>query len=216
MGSASPPFSVDGNNERVEGLERKLPTATSPGLAGGVLQMFNHGITTAAVFLTASCLIARRGTARLDRGSSALARQYPKLSAFMIFFLAAGAGVPGLNNFVGETLALTATVARQPVIAAVGVLGIVLGAWYSFRLIQTLLLGREELNRHHHTPSVTSADASGCEKLAFTYLAMICLVIGIYPQLAINVISNDARQIVAVCEIAQSSRTGHNPTEQNP
>ena len=57
---------------------------------------------------------------------------------------------------------------------------------------------------------------NGREQIALACLATVCLVIGVYPQLAINVIGNDARQIVKVSDIAQSSRIAHHPIEQNP
>ncbi len=176
------------------------------GISGGLLQMFNHGITTAAAFLAASCIISRRGTSELNHGSRGLATLYPKLSAFMIFFLVAGAGAPGLNNFVGETLTLTAMIARQPLVAALGALGIVLGAWYSFRLIQNLLFGEEVLDRHNESArSKSKGDIGVFEKGVFGFFSVLCLVIGIYPQAAINVIARDARQLGQVSSVAERS-----------
>jgi len=186
------------------------------GINGGVLQMFNHGITTAAVFLAASCLIARRGTAQLNSGSRGLSSRYPKLCAFMIFFLVAGAGAPGLNNFVGETLALTAMVAKQPWVAALGVLGIILGAWYSFRLIQNLLLGPDAPDRNHDVAALAQQDIDVREKSVFAFLAVVCLLIGVYPQMAINVIQRDAQQLGTVGSTAENSRLALNSSEQKP
>jgi NADH-quinone oxidoreductase subunit M len=186
------------------------------GISGGILQMFNHGITTAAVFLAASCLIARRGTAKLNLGSHGLASRYPKLCAFMIFFLVAGAGAPGLNNFVGETLTLTAMVAKQPMVAALGVLGIILGAWYSFRLIQTLLLGKDEPDRNHDAAVSTQQDIDAREKSVFVFLAVVCLLVGVYPQLAINVIQRDAQHLGEVGSTAENSRLALLSSEQKP
>jgi NADH-quinone oxidoreductase subunit M len=166
------------------------------GISGGVLQMFNHGITTAAVFLAASCVIARCGTSKLSEKHQGIASRYPKLGFFMIFFLAAGAGVPGLNNFVGETLTLTGMFARQPVIAGLGTLGIVLGAWYAFRLIQTLLFGESDHERSHDVVgSKAIGDIGVREKSVFGGLAVLCLGIGIYPQLALNLFRHDARSL---------------------
>lgn len=186
------------------------------GINGGVLQMFNHGITTAAVFLAASCLIARRGTAQLHSGSRGLSSRYPKLCTFMIFFLVAGAGAPGLNNFVGETLALAAMVAKQPWVAALGVLGIILGAWYSFRLIQNLLLGPDAPDRNHDVAALAQQDIDVREKSVFAFLAVVCLLIGVYPQMAINVIQRDAQQLGTVGSTAENSRLALNSSEQKP
>jgi NADH-quinone oxidoreductase subunit M len=192
-----------------------LFSLNAEGINGGVLQMFNHGITTAAMFLVVSCLIARRGTPKTDLGSLGLASRYPHLAAFMIFFTAAGAGVPGLNNFAGETLTLTAMIAKNPAIAAIGVLGVILGAWYSFRLVQGLLLGQDEPDRKHDVAELAHRDISAPEKSVFACLALICLVIGVYPQLAIDVIKRDANQLGEVVDTAQKSLALHSSEQQS-
>jgi len=187
------------------------------GISGGVLQMFNHGITTAAVFLGASCLIARRGTADLDSGSHGLATRYPKLALIMVFFLAAGAGVPGLNNFVGEMLTLTAMIARQPVIAAIASLGIVLGAWYAFRLVRILLFGEASSDRvQENLMSTHSSDVGVRERCVFGSLAALCLFIGVYPQFAINVFKQDTQQLGQVCQIVEQSGSALPTVERKP
>lgn len=94
---------------------------------------------TAAMFLLAGSLIARRGTSNLIKGAKGLASLYPKLAVLMVFFVIAGAGMPGLNNFVGETMTLTAMMNRNPYLTATAALGIVLGAWSGLRLVESPL-----------------------------------------------------------------------------
>ena len=134
----------------------------------------------------------------------------------MIFFLVAGAGAPGLNNFVGETLTLTGMVATQPWVAALGVLGIILGAWYSFRLIQDLLLGQDAPDRNHDSAVLARLDIDAREKSVFGFLAVVCLLIGIYPQMAIHVIQRDAQHLSEVGSKAENSRLALNSSEQKP
>jgi NADH-quinone oxidoreductase subunit M len=192
-----------------------LFSLSSEGISGAVLQMFNHGITTAAMFLTVSCLVARRGTNKTDLGSLGLANRYPHLAAFMIFFVAAGAGVPGLNNFAGELLTLIAMTATNPAIAAIGVFGVILGAWYSFRLVQNLLFGQDEPDRKQDVAQWAGRDINSCEKAVFASLAVICLVIGVYPQVAIDVIKRDANQLGEVVDTAQKSLALHSPEQKS-
>ncbi len=84
------------------------------GLAGATLQMFNHGLTTAAMFLLMACLVVRRGSTRWDEGSRALPITITRLAFFLVFFVVAGAGTPGLIHFVGELLAMTAMISVYP------------------------------------------------------------------------------------------------------
>ncbi len=68
------------------------------GLAGATLQMFNHGLTTAAMFLLMACLAVRRGSMRWDEGSRGIANNYPRLAFFLVFFVIAGRGHTGTEQ----------------------------------------------------------------------------------------------------------------------
>lgn len=188
------------------------------GIAGATLQMFNHGLTTAAMFLLMACLIARRGTTRWDEGSRGIAGQFPRLAFFLVFFVVAGAGMPGLNNFVGEFLALTAMISVYPVLTAIGILGVVLGAWYAFRLTQNILFGRYEEGRSIDSPGrnalagrtesplqLQTHDLTMDQKAVFGPLALLSLLIGILPMSAIKIFQGDVERIAAVSTIARDS-----------
>ena len=53
------------------------------GLNGGLLQMVNHGLISAALFLLAGAVEQRAGTGRLDR-LGGMARGRPLLATFLI------------------------------------------------------------------------------------------------------------------------------------
>ncbi|MGN6545892.1 MAG: complex I subunit 4 family protein [Aureliella sp.] len=182
------------------------------GIAGATLQMFNHGLTTAAMFLIVGCLIARRGTARWDEGSHGLASQFPRLAFFMVFFVVAGAGMPGLNNFVGELLALTSMIEVHPVLTAIGALGIVFGAWYSFRLTQNVLFGkydagRSDVPKHGEVVQshLTTRDLFPEQRATFAALAILSLAIGILPLGAMSLFRSDVERIAAVSVVADKA-----------
>jgi NADH-quinone oxidoreductase subunit M len=103
---------------------------TSQGLVGGTLQLLNHGLTTAALFLMVGFLYERshkRGLA--DFGD--LASRAPWLAFFFGFSTMASIGLPGLNGFVGEFMALSGALQVLPVLAFAGALGVTLAAAYS-------------------------------------------------------------------------------------
>ena len=196
----------------------------SEGIAGATLQMFNHGLTTAAMFLLMACLVARRGTARWDEGSRGIAGHFPRLAFFLVFFVVAGAGMPGLNNFVGEFLALTAMISVYPVLTAIGSLGILLGAWYAFRLTQHILFGRYDegrridatersplAGRNESAGQLQTQDLTMDQKAVFGPLALLSLLIGIVPMSAINIFQDDVERIAAVSAVARQSL--HDPIE---
>ncbi|MGH2479185.1 MAG: complex I subunit 4 family protein, partial [Ktedonobacteraceae bacterium] len=75
------------------------------GVEGSVLQMVNHGITTAALFLIVGVIETRAGTRDL-RDFGGMALRVPVLAAVLLIACLSSLGLPGLNSFAGEFLAL--------------------------------------------------------------------------------------------------------------
>jgi len=113
-----------------------------PGIEGGILQMVNHGLIIAGLFIVAGYLELRTGSRRLaDYGS--LARRMPWLaSAFMILTLSA-LGLPGLNSFAGEFLAFLGAFQANPVYGVIATAVIIPAAWYMLRFFQGIMNGPE-------------------------------------------------------------------------
>ncbi len=178
------------------------------GICAGVIQMLGHGLTTAAIFLLLSCVMARTGSSDIGSANSGLASRYPKLAASMLFFLLAGAGMPGLCNFVGESLALTAMVSVNPLTSMLGALGIILGAWYTFRIAKDVLFdGTAASVPRDKTLAVVKSDISRREKSTFCLLGLGCLILGLYPQSVVGVIQADAQ---ALSQMATSTKAQAN------
>ena len=110
---------------------------TSQGLAGGTLQLVNHGLTTGALFLMVGFLYERshkRGLA--DFGD--LASRAPYLAFFFGLSTLSSIGLPGLNGFVGEFMALSGALAALPILAFAGVLGVTLAPAYALPPFQAV------------------------------------------------------------------------------
>jgi NADH-quinone oxidoreductase subunit M len=75
------------------------------GMMGGSMQQLNHGVTTGALFLLVGLLYERRHT-RLFREYGGLKAQMPWFAALFLITTLSSVGLPGLNGFVGEFLAL--------------------------------------------------------------------------------------------------------------
>ncbi len=82
-----------------------LTAMTVTGVAGGVLQMVNHGISTGALFLLVGVIYERRHTRLLD-DFGGLAKVMPRYAAVFGIIMLSSVGLPGLNGFVGEFLIL--------------------------------------------------------------------------------------------------------------
>ena len=119
------------------------------GLTGSVLQMVNHGLISATLFLLAGMVERRTTTGELTR-IGGLARGRPALATMLMTTGIIALAVPLSSAFAGEFLILAGVFRRGWGWAAVGAVAIVLAAMYMLRLISAVL--------HRETgPSVTDA-----------------------------------------------------------
>ena len=109
-------------------------------IQGAVYQMLNHGISTGALFLCVGMLYDRRHT-HLISEFGGLANSMPVLAALYLFSCFASAGLPMLNNFVGEFLILAGTFQRHSSWAAWASLGVIFSAVYLLWSYQRVFFG---------------------------------------------------------------------------
>ena len=119
------------------------------GLNGAVLQMVNHGLISATLFLLAGMVERRTTTGELTR-IGGLARGRPALATMLMTTGIIALAVPLSSAFAGEFLILAGVFRRGWGWAAVGAVAIVLAAMYMLRLISAVL--HREIG-----PSVTDA-----------------------------------------------------------
>lgn len=167
------------------------------GITGGVLQMINHGLSTGALFLIVGMIYERYHTRMVD-DLGGLASRLPLLAAAMVFVAMSSIGLPGLNGFVGEMLSLAGMFQRHPYYAAVGALGIVLGAWYLLTMLQVVFFGplKEPAGAAEHPVR----DVSLRELAALVPIAAACLWIGVRPQPLVDMVRPDVEAVAQLYE----------------
>ena len=163
---------------------------TSQGHSGATLYMFNHGFSTAALFLVAGWMASRRGSSTIsDFGG--LQRVTPIMA--WSFFLAgmSSLALPGLSSFVSEFLVLVGTYTRYPVAAIIATFGIVLAALYILIPVQKALHGPT-------TPGNENLpDLNIREKVAIAPVMAIIIALGFYPSPLLNVINPASAHVIA-------------------
>ena len=162
---------------------------TSQGMSGATLYMFNHGFSTAALFLVAGFMISRRKSSTIsDFGG--LQRITPIMA--WSFFIAgmSSLALPGLSSFVSEFLVLVGTYTRYPVAAVIGTLGIVLAALYILIPIQKTLHGPTTEGNEN------LKDLNLREKIAIAPVIAIIVVMGFYPKPVLDFINPTSEKIV--------------------
>jgi NADH-quinone oxidoreductase subunit M len=108
------------------------------GLRGSVLQMVNHGLISAALFLIAGGIERRTSTGELAR-LGGMARGRPILATLLLTIGIIALAVPGSGNFAGEFLILAGVFRQGWGWAVAGLVAVVLAAMYMLRLISAVL-----------------------------------------------------------------------------
>jgi len=163
---------------------------TTQSHSGATLYMFNHGFSTAALFLVAGWMISRRGSSTIsDFGG--LQRVTPIMA--WSFFIAgmSSLALPGLSSFVSEFLVLVGTFTRYPVAAVIATFGIVLAALYILIPVQLSLHGPTAPGNEN------LKDLNLREKIAIAPVMAIIIFLGFYPAPALNVINPAAAHVLS-------------------
>jgi NADH-quinone oxidoreductase subunit M len=178
-----------------------LMSLNTEGMSGAAIQMFNHGIITCAMFLLLGMLEQRRANLTFTMEDLGMAALYPRISVLLIFFTLAGAGLPGLNGFVGELLAMMGMTRVNAAITAIAVLGTVLGAWYGLRIVQRLMFGSDGHSKHK--PLIEGqGDCASLELTTLAFMAIVCVYIGVRPSGPMKMIEPDIARLAKVTEPA--------------
>jgi NADH-quinone oxidoreductase subunit M len=147
----------------------------SYGQSGSTLYMFNHGMSTAALFLIAGYLVKRRGSPLIsDYGG--VEKVAPVLAGTFLLAGLSSLSLPGLAPFVSEFLVLLGAFAYHWWWGVAAVLGIVLAALYILLMVQRTMTGptRPEI--------VGMRDLDVREVVAVAPLLALIVVLGFFPK----------------------------------
>jgi NADH-quinone oxidoreductase subunit M len=108
------------------------------GLDGAVLQMVNHALISATLFLVAGMIERRTSTGELAR-LGGMARGRPALATVVMTIGIIALAVPLSTSFAGEFLILAGVFTQGWAWAAIGAAAIVLAAMYMLRAISGVL-----------------------------------------------------------------------------
>jgi len=154
-------------------------------LQGTVMQMVAHGVSSAAMFALAGGIQHRIHTRDL-REMGGLWTTVPRTGAIATFFLVAALGMPGLGNFVGETMVLFGAFQMDQTLTIFAALGLIIAPVYALKVIQEAFQG--ELNtQHYDTTKMTNLKAH--ELVMMGSMIVVLVVLGVYPQPVIDMVA---------------------------
>lgn len=157
---------------------------TAAGVAGGSLQMINHGLSTGGLFLLVGMLYERTHHRGLtDYGE--LATKAPAFAFFFGLILLSSIGLPGLNGFVGEFLSLAGLAHVSRKFAALGLLGTVFAAAYGLPTYQKIFWAPAGAG----SVSDKVDDLNLRERAVLWSLVGLILWLGVYPKPMLDLMS---------------------------
>jgi NADH-quinone oxidoreductase subunit M len=157
-------------------------------LSGVFLQIFNHGITAAALFYFVGLLEQRRGARGLN-DFGGLMQRTPLLCGWTSVAMFSSLGLPGLNGFVGEFLIFKGSFALAAGYTAVAALGLLITAIVFMRAMQALFSG-PITESSSHLPELRTG-----EKWVIVPITLLMFAIGIYPQFVLNIFNSTVVQM---------------------
>jgi NADH-quinone oxidoreductase subunit M len=145
------------------------------GIEGGILQMFNHGIITGALFLLIGLIYERTHTREIaDYGG--IAASVPVYATIFLVFTMASIGLPSMGAFIGEFLVLVGAFAAFSDWAILAAIGVIFSAVYMLWMFQRVLY--QSLNKRWEN----LADMNLREVIYIFPLLIIVFWVGMYPE----------------------------------
>ncbi len=185
-----------------------MAVLTPAGIQGAVLQMFNHGLSAAMMFMLVGVLYDRLHhryivTPEGKLGFGGIAQKAPWITAIWMVAVFAGMGLPGLNGFISEALIFLGSFPVYRTETVIMSIGIVLGAAYLLWMVQRVFLGPfTTLHKDTSTGALHAAheiqEITGRELIVLAPLGALCLWVGVYPQPFINLMKNTLNQLIEV------------------
>lgn len=174
-----------------------LAAMNTQGVNGAVLQMFNHGTSTAMMFLLIGVLYERshhRWIIRPDgtRGFGGLYTQLPVYSVIFIIAMFASMGLPGLSGFISEALIFLGAYQFNKSITVLALIGLLIGAAYLLWMFKRMFFGTVVEENKAYT------DMNAREIAYMIPLCVAVILFGIYPAPVLNIMKASVGQLVTL------------------
>jgi NADH-quinone oxidoreductase subunit M len=158
--------------------------AATAALSGTILQMFNHGLSAAALFCCVGVLEARAGGKRGLNDFGGVRTAAPVFAGLCGISLFSSLGLPGLNGFVGEFLIFRGVFGLDAGAATIACLGLLATAIFLLTFWQRVFHGPRA-----GAAAGDFADLNGRELAPLLPLVALMLVLGVWPQLIAGLVN---------------------------
>lgn len=145
------------------------------GLQGSVVQMLAHGVNVVGLFFCADIILNRTNSLQVE-GLGGIRNLAPQFNTMFMIVVLGSVALPLTNGFIGEFLLLFGVYQYNTWLSVFAGLTIILGAVYMLRMFQRVMLGNTS------EATQTFPDLMWNEKLVLGLIAIVIIVMGVYPQ----------------------------------
>ncbi len=157
---------------------------------GAVLQMFNHGLSAAGMFLLVGVIYDRTHTRNLN-DFGGLFPLAPVYGGILLFTSMASLGLPGLNGFVSEFMVVRGAWPVFTGITALAMIGLLMTGAYILKGIYKAIYGPLNPKWVGHNLEISTR-----EVIAIAPLLVLMLVLGVWPAWLVNVINEGVMRLM--------------------
>lgn len=184
------------------------------GMMGGAYQQLNHGISTGALFLLVGLLYERRHT-RMFKDFGGLKANMPLYATLFLIIMLSSVGLPGLNGFIGEFMALmgafessyAGAFGLNIVYAVLAATGVILAAVYLLYMFQQVFYGKLE-----NPENKKLKDIKPWEFAMVSLLVVFAVWGGVYP----NTFLKPMETSIGATRLMALAPTGSRPIWNDP
>ncbi|MDW8170993.1 MAG: NADH-quinone oxidoreductase subunit M [Anaerolineae bacterium] len=156
---------------------------------GAVLQMFNHGLSSAGMFLLAGAIYHKTHTRDMTQYGGFWVKA-PIYGGIFVFTSMASLGLPGLNGFVGEFLVVRGSWPVFTIITMISMIGLLFTGSYILKGIRAVLHGPFNMYWRDYNLEIELR-----EVVAIAPLMVLMLVTGLLPNWILTTINTSVSHI---------------------
>jgi NADH-quinone oxidoreductase subunit M len=146
------------------------------GIQGAIFQVVSHGLISALLFFLVGVFYERTKTTEIP-SLGGMAKAMPITAGFLLAGAMAALGLPGMSGFISEFLAFLGLFREQPILGAIGALGMILTAVYTLVKVLGITYGNAKRDW------TGSRDLHSVEYVPAVVLTGLIVLIGVYPTI---------------------------------
>jgi NADH-quinone oxidoreductase subunit M len=168
-----------------------LAAMNQQGVSGANLTLFNHGTSSAMLFLLVGVIYDRAHHREIAKFGG-LASHMPVYASLAFLGIFTSLGLPGLAGFWGEVLALLGAWERYPVLTVISTIGLIVTAAFFLMTIRKVFFGPAQ-EKYRDYP-----DVSLREWTCLAPFGALCVIAGVFPALLLNWMTPSIQSLVQI------------------